>query len=88
VRRRSLAVFELLVAGFLWFLAYDSLKGPYNPHMDLRELVPFLILFGFAAAAAAVTAWLGIRRWKVWQAAALAVPVVTIIVAIIRVNLF
>ena len=79
VLRRALAIIELLVAGFLWFLGIVFLTGPAVHHMDLGEVAPFLIFFGFVAAAAAVTAWLGRRRWWVWQAAAVGLVVVTII---------
>lgn len=88
VLRRALAVVELLVAGFLWFLGISILKGPYVAHMDLSGVAPFLIFFGVVAAAAAVTAWLGRRRWWIWQAAAVGVPVVTILGIMIWVNLF
>lgn len=88
VLRRALAVVELLVAGFVWFLGIDTLRGPHNPHMDLSDVAKFFIFFGFVAAVAAVTAWLGIRRWWIWQAAVVVLPVVTIIGLVLWVNLF
>jgi hypothetical protein len=78
VLRRALAVGELLVAGFLWFVGILIVTGPRLHHMDLSMLGWLSIFFGLGAAAAAVTAWLGGRRWWVWQAAAAGLPVVTI----------
>lgn len=88
VLRRALAVVELLVAGFLWFLGIAMLTGPSLAHMDFSEVAPFFLSFGFVATAAAVTAWLGRRRWWIWQAAAVGLPVVTIIGLTLWVNLF
>src|SRR5687767_1783748 len=88
VLRRALAVVELLVAGFLWFLGIVILTGPTLHHMDLSGLGAFSIFFGFVATAAAVTAWLGRRRWWIWQAAAVGLPVVTVIGLMLWVNLF
>ncbi len=88
VLRRALAVVELLVAGFLWFLGIAILTGPTLHHMDFSVMARFLIFFGFVATAAAVTAWLGRLRWWIWQAAAVGLPVVTIIGLMLWVNLF
>ena len=88
VLRRALAVVEVLVAGFLWFFGIVFLTGPSVHHMDFSVVAPFLIFFGFVAAAAAATAWLGRRRWWIWQAAAVGLPVVTIIGLTLWVELF
>ena len=88
VLRRALAVVELLVAGFLWFLGIAFLTGPPVHHMDFSVVAPFLIFFGFVAAAAAVTAWLGRRRWWIWQVAAVGLLVITIGGLALWVNLF
>ena len=97
VLRRSLAVIECAAAVALLLQGYDLL-GARRVGGDgiatgiARLFGGFSILIGLGVALAAVMAWLGRRRWWVWQAGmlawAVALPVGTFLVVMIFSLLF
>ena len=95
--RRSLAVIELAVAGGLLLLSYDLWTSRRVGGDGIATGFAWLfgvfgMLISLGVVLAAVTAWLGRRRWWVWQAAMLAwavvVPVGSLLVLIIFGALF
>lgn len=94
VLRRALSIIEFVVAGLLLFSGIVfSIDTPGRRTGDgigdkiLEAMALPLILYGLGIVVAAVTAWIGGRRWWIWQVAILTLevglPIATIIVLVI-----